>query len=60
MSADNWTNCPKCSIKDDGKRNLREDYECYTEGGEVFIKYKCSCKDCDLLYVYEYTDTIVK
>jgi predicted Zn-ribbon and HTH transcriptional regulator len=58
MSADNWTECPKCkneSLQKQGASEtpLREDYEFYLEGFTLYIIYSCSCTDCGFEFKYK-------
>ena len=51
MSADNWTECPRCESED---TTFREDYEFYgAETGTVSYTYSGYCRECELLVTFE-------
>jgi hypothetical protein len=54
MSADNWTDCPRCAVQ----REFREDWEVGVFGGEFFVQYTGVCKACDFRYEFKYEQAI--
>ncbi len=45
MSANNWTNCPRCPGPEDSL-TWREDYEIGVDGGVFLIDYRGHCTAC--------------
>lgn len=63
MSADNWTICPQCLVRDPflnqrdcNTHTFREDYEIgmNTDGSFVVI-YSGRCTECDLRHEFKHT-----
>lgn len=60
MSADNWTDCPRCKLKD----SFREDYEIGTLNGEFYAHYCGRCrgdgevKGCDFMFEHHVTQDL--
>ena len=54
MSADNWSNCPKCGKSEETNFTLREDFKIGTDSNGIFsVDYCCSCKECGFKFKFE-------
>jgi hypothetical protein len=70
MSADRWSECPKCHKNESGseispledndvERNLREDYEVWLDDGVFTVDYRCECYACHFKFKYHYVEELV-
>ena len=58
MSADNWTECPKCNIpwtaNDFEKKQFREDFSIGIENGIFKINYQGKCETCGFQHEFKH------
>ena len=55
MSADNWTDCPKCL---EGENKFREDWEIGLYNGSFDIDYRGQCQQCKFKIEFKHSEEV--